>query len=351
MKEGLEMQPYQSPLERGAVLITLDTEQIWGYLDLLDKQAFAAEFPLAEGIADKVLEILVAAGVSATWTVVGGMSLAGSRGPADARFAGLPPSWIESVPEGTGISEPVFYGRSFVERLRDAAHHQEIGLHGGITHLPWDRPEQPEEVLEKELVRGITALAEIGIAPTSFTFPRNYEAHHHLLARHGIRCYRGRGPSLWENVNTPAIRFPLRLASELLRSTPPMVMPEEKLPGLWNVPSSLFPLRMRDSLNRLAPLKTRRQRVQIGIGEAAWQRKVFHLWLHPENLAESGAALDVFAGIVDDVRHARDAGDIEVLTMTQVAGRMEKAAADERPPGRGLEYGESDRVMAENLHI
>ena len=284
--------------ERGVVMITFDTEQIWGYLDLFDEARFRATFPYAEGIGDRLLRILVEAKISATWSVVGGMSLAGGRGAGDPRFAGLPSSWIREIRAGDEVSAPLYYARQFVARIRDASHYQEVGLHGGISHLPWRRPARSEAMLEKELTSGIRALEELGIRPTSFTFPRNLEAHHHLLRRHGIRCYRGRGPAMTEHIAQPVLRFSLRLASEFFRTGPPVVLPEEKLPGLWNVPSSLLPFRMTEAFNTVVPPSTRRVRVRRGIERAAQTHQIFHLWLHPENLAESKPALAVFADIV-----------------------------------------------------
>jgi len=266
-------------------MITLDTEQIWGYLDLFDEARFQATFPYAGGIGDTLLGILTEARISATWTVVGGLSLPGSEGPEDPRFAGLPWSWRRHIRAGDQLSAPWFYAREFVVRLRDAAHYQEVGLHGGISHLSWRRPEQSEATLESELTSGIRALGELGIRPVSFTFPRTLEAHYRLLRRHGIRCYRGRGPALTEHIRHPALRFSLRVAAE------------------WR-----------------------------GIEQAARTGRIFHLWLHPENLAENQTAVGVFAGAAEDICRARQAGDIEVLTMNQMVRRMEEARQESSAP-------------------
>jgi len=313
-------------------MITLDTEQIWGYLDLFDEARFQATFPYAGGIGDTLLGILTEARISATWTVVGGLSLPGSEGPEDPRFAGLPWSWRRHIRAGDQLSAPWFYAREFVVRLRDAAHYQEVGLHGGISHLSWRRPEQSEATLESELTSGIRALGELGIRPVSFTFPRTLEAHYRLLRRHGIRCYRGRGPALTEHIRHPALRFSLRVAAEWRRATPPVVMPEEKIPGLWNLPSSLLPFRISDAWNHLVPLGTRRARIRRGIEQAARTGRIFHLWLHPENLAENQTAVGVFAGAAEDICRARQAGDIEVLTMNQMVRRMEEARQESSAP-------------------
>lgn len=322
------MRPHSAPgnPEFGAVVLTLDTEQIWGYLDCVDESEFERLFPRASATAARLLALLCEARISATWTVVGGLSLDGSRGTSDPRMAGLPPAWTNRVRAGNEATAPLWYARSFVKKVRDAEPCQEIGLHGGLTHLCWDRPVRDQDTLRRELVSGIQALKEIGVAPTSFTFPRNLEGHHHLLAQHGIRCYRGRGPALGERLPRSLPGAAVRLLSETCRVAPPVVRAEEQLPGLWNLPSSLLLYRMSELRARLAPLSTRLTRVRLGIEAAARRRGVFHLWLHPENLAESPTALAVFEDIVEEIARARDAGNVEVLTMTQVADRMEGAS-------------------------
>ena len=72
------------------VILSLDTEQIWGYLDQMNEEQFRDRYPDALGAQEKVLECLSNAGVSATWFMVGGMALRGSAGARDLRMAGLP---------------------------------------------------------------------------------------------------------------------------------------------------------------------------------------------------------------------------------------------------------------------
>ena len=123
--------------ERGAVVISFDTEQIWGYLDFMGEEAFRASFPGTRQVAADVLDLVTSYGISATWCVVGGLSLEGSDGASSSRFHGSPTAWVRAVPSGDENAAPLWYARSFIERLRDNGVHQEVGLHGGLTHLLW----------------------------------------------------------------------------------------------------------------------------------------------------------------------------------------------------------------------
>src|SRR5581483_8797726 len=95
--------------ERGVVVMSIDTEMLWGYHDELNETSFEARYPNSPETHTKLLKRLTDAGVSATWFVVGALAL----------------------PENTRL----LHCRPFLERLRDATPAQEIGLHGGLTHL------------------------------------------------------------------------------------------------------------------------------------------------------------------------------------------------------------------------
>jgi hypothetical protein len=322
---------------RGVVVISIDTEQIWGYLDLTDESGFAKRFPYSISVHDRLLGSLCAANISATWTVVGALALGGTSGPRDSRFAGLPKEWIRWAPAGDEQSAPLWYRRSFVTRLHHAHPAQDIGIHGGMSHLIWGNSRTSSETVCRELGSGIRALEEIGIRPRALVFPRNLVAHLEILARYGIRCYRGRAPVLSEKVG---LRHSLagraaRLVEEMGRLTPRTVWPEEVLPGLWNIPASLNLYTMRPSAARLAPLGTRLERVRRGIEAAVRQSQIFHFWFHPENLAEASWSYPTFEAILEELVRWRDAGDIEILTMNQVVDRITecqvKSAAENRP--------------------
>ena len=315
--------------ERGVVILSLDTEQIWGYLDLLNEPKFREQYPGTLGTHEKLLTCLCDAGVSATWFVVGGMTLCGSDGARDHRMAGLPINWAVRIASGTEGTSPLWYRRSFVERLRQAQPLQEIGLHGGLTHLIWTDAHATRNVVHWELAEGVKALEKTLVRPMSFSFARDQEAYHELLPAHGIRSYRGRTPVLAYELGPTLPGALLRVLNELLRVTPPPVWPQETLPGLWNIPSSLFLYPIGPSRTRFVALRSRVERFSRGLEAAARYRGIFHFVLHPENLAESRHGFSMFENILERMVRARDRGDVDILTMAEVAARMERGR--ERP--------------------
>jgi len=315
--------------EPAVVVISLDAEQIWGYMDLLDEPRFSKRYPNVTGAYDAVLDRLCAARIKATWALVGALTLDGMAGPGDPRLQGLPENWTAKIPAAPEVAAPMWFRRSFARRLRQADPPQDVGLHGGLTHLVWTDPWSTIDAIQHELAGGIDALREISIQPRSFIFCRQRISHLELLPPLGIRCYRGNPAAqsaLLENQIPRAIN---RVLEELGRTTPPVVWPTESLPGLWNIPGSLslYPIgRYRTSI---VPMRTRIERVRRGLEAAVSCGGIFHYWFHPDTLAEGSGGLSMLDAILEILIRARDAGRIEILTMAEVADRMESRR--ERP--------------------
>jgi len=314
----------QTTFERGTVVLSIDTEQIWGYLDFLNEAQFDAQYPNTFAVHDNLLDRLCKADVRATWFVVGGMALRESAGNWELRMPGLPSDWVRPIPGGRETTAPLWFRPSFVERLRDAMPSQEIGLHGGLTHLVWTDTRATREGVRLELSEGIKALNRIGVRPVSFSFARNEEAYHEFLPACGIRCFRGSPSGLaWRLGRTIPGAF-LRAAEEWRRATPPTVWPSEHSSGLWTVPASTFLYPIGAARARLIALRSRVERFRRGLEGAVRNRGIFHFCFHPENLAESPEGFPVLDEILEVLVAARERGDIEVVAMSDVIDRLEK---------------------------
>lgn len=311
--------------ERGVVILSFDVEQIWGYLDLFNEAQFRRRYPDAVGAHIKLADLLSQANVSATWFLVGGMALHESRGERDRRMAGLPYKWTSRIPDGDEASAPLWYRQSFIERLRNTWPPQEIGLHGGLTHFIWTDPMAAPDIIECELAEGIRALEEAFVTPLCFSFAREREAYHNLLSSHGFLCYRGRTVAPSYRIRPPILGKIARLLDEVRHSTPRVVWPQMALPGLWNIPSSLFLYPIHPMRTRLAGLRSRVERFRRGVEAASQYRGIFHYCLHPENLTEAAQGFAIFEEMLDYLNRTRARGDIEVLTVGDVAARMERA--------------------------
>ena len=325
---------------RGVVVLSLDTEQIWGHLDLMGEWEYHRRFPDTTGAYDRLLAALTTAGISATWFIVGGLTLDSWLGASDPRLAKLPEYWRRHIPAGSEASRPVWFRRSFAERLRDATPRQEIGLHGGLTHLIWTDPRAGIDHIRAELTEGLRALNQLRIFPQSLSFPRDQERYHSLLPLHGIRCFRGRTPTLDFRLGRNLAGSALRALSQLSASTPPPVWPEQVSPGLWNLPSSAFLYPIGVWRSRVIPMRTRLTRFARGIEAASRLRGVFHFSFHPANLTECAGGFALLEEMLRLLLRARESGDIEILTVADLIARVDT--------GRTAVPDQAERIAAMN---
>jgi hypothetical protein len=84
------------------------------------------------------------------------------------------------------------------------------------------------------------------------------------------------------------------LGGVLMAAEPPLVLPEWQVAGIWNIPGSMiyFP---NHGFRRYIPMALRVKRAIKGLQAAARQKKIFHLWFHPTNLADDMEAM--FSGL------------------------------------------------------
>jgi hypothetical protein len=111
------------------------------------------------------------------------------------------------------------------------------------------------------------------------------------------------------------------LADVVLARRPPVVLPEEVLPGLWNLPGSMIYFPMHGARRRI-PLSVRVSRAFKGLEAAVRERRVFHLWFHPTNLAfESDAMFEGLRRIFERASKLRGDQQLSILPMREVIAR------------------------------
>jgi hypothetical protein len=96
------------------------------------------------------------------------------------------------------------------------------------------------------------------------------------------------------------------------------------MPGLWNVPASMFFYPIRPLRSRVLPIRSRLERFNKGVEAAIRSGAIFHFSLHPENLAESPHGFAIFDEMLDRLNRACHQEGVEVLTMSDVISRMER---------------------------
>jgi peptidoglycan/xylan/chitin deacetylase (PgdA/CDA1 family) len=312
----------------GTFTLSLDFELLWGTVDLFGPEKFRRICEIErELVIGRLLRLLEEFEISATWCVLGHLLLDSCRrsdGLAHHRLvrpqhAWIRGDWFQHDPCSDESRAPLFYARSVVEMIRACRVPQEIGSHS-FSHAIFSDPGCSEAAAASELRASVDAAAESGLEMHSFAFPRNGIGHLHLLPRFGFTAYRGPAPRWYERRTPPtALQRLARLWSVLIASAPPVVVPEKHGNGPVNIPASMmyFPMHGR---RRHIPVSRRVRRARKGLDAAIRAGRVFHLWLHPTNLADQPEAM--FSGlreVLAAVRDLRDRGQLSVQTMRTLA--------------------------------
>lgn len=315
--------------ERGIFTLSLDFELIWGTLDLQSHHRFVSLCTIErEQVVSRLLDLFAEFKVSATWCTVGHLFLdrcvggCGRRHPELVRSSAWDAIRLNRDPGTSEEHAPVFYGRKLVDQIRDCETPQEIGSHS-FSHVLFDESACSLETAESELEAAVSAADELGLELRSFAFPRNRIGHTGLLRKYGFTSYRNRDQSWYEPV-APRRWFhrAAHLADILIAGAPPAVLPHWDPNGLWAIPGSML-YTPAYGLRKCIPVQLRVARARKGLRAAVRERRIFHLWLHPTDLAErTDAMLSGLRRIFETVAQLRDAGEIEVLTMGELAHRL-----------------------------
>jgi peptidoglycan/xylan/chitin deacetylase (PgdA/CDA1 family) len=309
--------------ERGVFTLSLDLELIWGTMDVFGPERFRSTCQRERQVVPRLLALLEQYGISATWCVLGHLFLEecspnGSQPHAQLarpKHAWSRGDWFAFDTGGTEETRPTFYGRSLVRQIRSCQVPQELGSHS-FSHVIFGDEGCSEAVAESELTACRAAARDMGIELRSFAFPRNSVGHLDVLERQGFRCYRGPEPVWYEQLPVRSLRARLAHLWDVVRAAePPTVLPERARQSLWNLPGSMiyFPAH---GARRLIPVSRRVRRAVRGLDAAVRERRIFHLWFHPTNLADATDAM--MGGLKAIFQHAarlRDSGQLDIRPM------------------------------------
>lgn len=313
--------PEAPELKRGVFILSLDIELAWG---TRGNPKYLTHYRRKRAIADKLLTLLDRYGIKATWAMVGHLFLdacapaGGVKHPEIVRPQNPPGriDWFDVDPTTDAVRDEIWYGKDIVEKILRCATKQEIGCHT-FSHIRADDPGTSEEWFDSELKECARLAASFGLALKSFVFPENRVAKIGILRANGFKCYRGRNENWYENVSGAAGKL-AHLADNYL-ALPARAVEARDEGGIWNLPGSYFYVH-KDGWASWLPVSFRVKKTLDGIKAAIEEKKIFHLWFHPFNLAsdEEGllAGLEEIFAFVD--AH-REKGLIDNLTMGETA--------------------------------
>lgn len=323
-----------SRFPRGIFTLSVDFELAWGTLDKPGWQRYDRLCRLErERVLGPLLDLLARYQIRACWCVVGHLFLDRCRahsGVGHPEIARPPGNSLENLrfqrdPRGSVLTHPNYYAPDWIDAIRSCSTPQEIGCHS-FSHAIFTRCSARTADSELSASRAVAARRSLEL--TSFVFPRNRVAHLDLLARHGFEVFRG--PDLCWHERAPRRGWIHRLghlADIAIMKTPPTVMPVRHPEGIWEIPGSM--LYTPSHGPRVAvPVAMRVRRARKGLEAARRDGRIFHLWLHPTDLAiRSRAMLAGLQRILEMAAAMRARGEIEILSMSDIAGRLDASSS------------------------
>ena len=292
------MQPSATTSGGGAFVVSVDLELYWGVHDVARLDDHREALLRVRELAPRLLRLFERYGIHATWAAVGFLFF----GTRESLTRGMPRRLPEYSPKTLSpysrvnelgrdeAADPYHFAPSLLRAIQ-AAPHQEIGSHT-FSHYYCLEKAQTAEAFREDLLAAVAAARQFGVTLRSLVFPRNQvnPAYLETCREAGIVAYRGTERS-WLYQPRPRsaetrIRRLARLADSYFNLTGRHTYPLEGRAqgGVANVPSSrLLPRHLR-ALKWLEPLRARR--ICGGMTFAARQGQAFHLWMHPEELAE-----------------------------------------------------------------
>ncbi len=316
-------------LPKGVFTISIDFELIWGTLDKPKWKRFQRLcLREREQVVDALLGLFARYDVSASWCTVGHLFLENCTGshPEIVRTQGSAgqAARFDRDPGSGERAAPLFYGRDLIARIQRCATSQEIGSHS-FTHAVFT--ECSRETASSELAACQRAARQMGIELRSFVYPRNRIAHTDLLVRHGFHVFRGPDACWHERAPKRTLRHKLGHVFDIVAAArPPVVLPVVHGEGLWEVPGSML-YTPSHGVRRLIPKWLRVSRANKGLRAAAREKRIFHLWFHPTDLASRPEAmLSGLREILETAAELRARDALAILPMGGIAAWLNQQA-------------------------
>ncbi len=299
-------------LNKPIFIISLDVELIWGcaaYASHKNIGLLKRDNTKVRGCIDTLLSSFEKHNIPATWAVVGHLFLDHCEKEDGMPHKDMPrfkEDWYSIDPCTDIQRDPLHYGKDIVDKILSNRIGHEIGYHS-FSHVVFS--ECSRKVAEAEIKIGNKLAKEFGITLKSFVFPENKIGHIDVLKDNGFKIYRGEDRCRrYDPSQNILIR---KFNGGINKLIAPPVEPKW-IDGLWMIPGSMF---FCDPQIKSSVLP----RAKFGLYRAIRTKKVFHIWLHPHNLLLYPSLKDDLDRFLEIVAKKRGAGEIDVITMGEIA--------------------------------
>lgn len=313
-------------MKKGALVISLDFELVWGIFDHIDLKDKVAYFDNTLIAIPKMLEIFERYNINVTWATVG-MLFNKNWEEWQANIPALLPTYDNPIlnPYTYGKAhqksgyDRFFFAPELIKTIQSVKG-QEIGTHT-YSHYYCLEKGQTVAQFEADLQQANLMANQFNLKLTSLVFPRNQFNKNYLevCAENQIETVRTNPDDWYWDTTKPDTLFsklartgdaylPFGKKSYALESTGQATVVCQK--------ASRF-LRPQHQVSILNSLRL--SRIKNEIIQAAQNGEVYHLWWHPHNFGiDTDNALKAMTEIVEVFTHCKQTYGMESLTMKHV---------------------------------
>lgn len=312
-------------LPKGIFVLSLDVELSWGVVDKPHKlKENKRYYEQSRDCIDKIITLLEKYDISATWAVVGHLFLKECNAAEGKKHSDIPRStypwysgdWFDESPCTNEEEAPLWYGRDIIKKIAGCKVRQEIACHS-FAHIPYGDENTKRAAVRADLSKCVAEAEKAGLKLRSFVFPRNNVGYIDELKNFGFEAYRGAEP-LWYRGFPSKPKKLCHIIDQLFAISPPVSNPEYEQ-GLYNIPGSML-YRSMDGIRSLLPVGSKVYKAKKGINKAIRDKKVFHLWFHPYNIATNPERLLYgLEEIFKEVQRRRENGELETKSMDEMS--------------------------------
>ncbi len=281
--------------KRGAFVISLDFELMWGCMDHKSIEDYGNQVKGVWTVMPKMLHLFEEKEIHATWAIVGLMTRDSVNDCIKNKPICLPSyadknlSTYEHYEEISEWDKQYLFAKELIEKIKEVPK-QEIASHT-YSHYYCAEPGQTKDSFRADICLAQNVFKEYVDKVSTLIFPRNQvnDDYIDIIKDAGIHNYRGNEKAWFykadsNRVNNRIHRRLLRLVDCYLNIFGHHCYDYSDIrenSGLNNIRSSRFFRPYSKSLAFLEPLRIHRIKTQMRC--AAKNGKVFHIWWHPHN--------------------------------------------------------------------
>lgn len=313
-------------MKKGALVISLDFELIWGIFDHIQINDKVAYFDNTLSAIPRMLELFANNNINVTWATVG-MLFNENWEEWNANIPAVLPSYVNANlnPYQYGLQhqksglDRFFFAPNLIKDI-NRVKGQEIGTHT-YSHYYCLEKGQTIEQFDADLAQAVKITTKFNVDLKSLVFPRNQYNSDYLdiCSKHQIETIRT-NPSSWYWDTTK----PETLFSKLARTGDAYLplgkktytkdsLVKDKVVG-QQASRFLRPQHQSEFLN-----STRLARIKNEIIHAAKNGDVYHLWWHPHNFGiDTEEAIKTLKAVIAVFNQCRNEYGMESFNMKQL---------------------------------